>query len=115
MTIRLPGGWTLELAQTSNGSPPDRQGGMSTNVACTWQRLRWPFAVDTGWHKALDWLGFTKIAAWWQLVATPHDIPDAWDITADVPATPAQRGVIADWIKHLEQHPEITHRPEEPT
>lgn len=113
MIIQLPGGWTLELAQTSNGSPPDRQGGMSTNVACTWQRLRWPGAIDTGWQLACR--GFAKIAAWWGLVESPRDMKDAWDITADEPTSPAQWAMVEDWILYLEQHPEITHRPEEPT
>lgn len=96
MKLDLPGGWTIEFAGTSNGNPPDRQGGMATNVPCQWMRLRWRTAIDTGWVRTAN-MAISRALEWWRLVETPQDMIDAWDITAEVPATSALREVVKSW------------------
>lgn len=115
MTIDLPSGWTVEIASTSNGSPPDRQGGMSPAMGANWIRLRWQGArwcqpIDTGWQRS-D-MSATKIAQWWELVGTLDDILDAWDITVAEPSDPKRRWQIWCMIRHLECHPEMIDRGE---
>jgi hypothetical protein len=109
LTIDLPSGWTVEIASTSNGSPPDRQGGMSPAMGANWIRLQWQGArwatpIDTGWQRS-D-MSAMKIAQWWELVKTPRDILDAWDLTVAAPDS-RLRWSIRYQIEHVESHPEV--------
>lgn len=77
----LPGNHTVEITSSSNGSPPDRQGGMSTNMSTQWLRL------DGGPWQRLSERSLLKSVKWWETVQTEADIYDALAITVDPPDT----------------------------
>lgn len=72
----LPWAWTVELASTSTGLPPDYPTGLSLNdcaTFCRLVRLGW----DSGWHQTQHG-GFQRSKEWWELVESETDIADAW-------------------------------------
>lgn len=73
----LPGDHVVEITSSSNGSPPEQQGGMSTNMSTTWFRL------DGGpWRRCVE-RSLMKSIRWWEAVQTEADIADAVSITED--------------------------------
>jgi len=72
----LPDGYAITVCGSSNGSPPDRQRGMSTNSSTAWVRLVGP-RFDSGWHCCSHPSAF-KARMWWELVATRADFAEAW-------------------------------------
>ncbi len=82
ITIPLPAGWTVTLQQSSNGNPPDRQGGMSTNCSTLWCRLTNTSGADSGWRRVESDKSITKVRRWWDAVEySRNDIRDAWIAT----------------------------------
>lgn len=79
IVIETPCGYTVTLQPSSNGNPPDRQGGMSTNMSTLWARAvrgKW----DSGWHRVESTRSWTKCRQWFDLVQTENDLADAWEI-----------------------------------
>ena len=86
MTLTLPSGWSVELAGTSTGFPPDDSSGMSLNSSALWCRLMNPSKVnrttgpkgwDSGWHQCSG-SSLTRARLWWDLVESEADIREAW-------------------------------------
>jgi hypothetical protein len=74
--IPLPNHHSVTIHPSANGSPPDRQGGMSTNSATLWIRLRGPDR-DSGWVRCHD-KSWTKVRNIWLRVLLPFQIEGAW-------------------------------------
>lgn len=85
-TIALPRPWVrVEIAATSNASPPDQQGGQSCARGTTWVRLVGD-DFDSGWHATSRSLH--RVREWWLAVETPDDVPDAWEGSVETPWPP---------------------------
>jgi len=68
----------IEIQGSSNGSAPDKQGGMSTNSCTLWQRLQGN--IKTNWVQC-SYTSIMRTKIFWELVESEKDIEEAWKAT----------------------------------